>query len=466
MIVGFDLHRTAGTIIATSAAIVAAFAIALLVARGVTRPLRDLAAIAADTHAIRVAEGSAPPDDDMLPPRYTHSAPPLSDLATAVAEGRRRATAIVSEQRAERRSVTDVVASLALRNERLLGAALDALAEIGRRDHEPSTAAAIARVHRIVARVDRSTASALVLVGEGGRIAPHPTTITDAVWAAALAVESSDRVDAESLPPATLHADVVGDVTHLLVELIDNAVGGVTAAGAASRCSVPRRPTAATRSASSTRGRACRSTSSSSRTRGCAGSSSCTACPHATSVSTSSAASPGATTSSSASASPREGGVVVRVALPPALLTAPAAPASVEPLGESSGPAEPASWVHSVDDELARPEPVGPAADACTEIAGTVSLAVAEPEASPDAAPVPTAAERAGARGSRHAPERAPEPEPVAVALPAPAVPESIPWTIDLSAIERSESTAAATDDMLPRPWATQVGGRDRPRRG
>ncbi|HEY1740941.1 MAG TPA: ATP-binding protein [Acidimicrobiia bacterium] len=224
LIVGFDLHRSVGVVIAAVVAVVAAFAIALIVARSITRPLRDLAVIVADTRALRAADGITAPGDDVLPPRYTHSASPLAELAVAVADGRRRATEIVSEQRSERRSITDLLANLALRNERLLGAALDALGEIGRRDHEPATTAAIARVHRVVARVDRSTASALVLIGEGGRVAPYPVSITDAVWAAALAIESSDRVDAESLPPAMLHADVVGDATHLLAELIDNAV--------------------------------------------------------------------------------------------------------------------------------------------------------------------------------------------------------------------------------------------------
>ncbi len=231
VVVGFDLHRSVGVVLLAAAAVVVGFAVAIVVARSITRPLRDLATIVADTYELRVAEGSAAPRDDVLPPRYIHSASPLSELAIAVAEGRRRAAAVVVEQRHERRSVTDLIANLALRNERLLGAALDALGEIARRDHEPATAAAIARVHRIVARVDRSTASALVLIGEGGRVAPYPASITDVVWAAALAIESSDRVDAVSMPLATLHADLVADVAHLLAEIIDNAVAASPAPG-------------------------------------------------------------------------------------------------------------------------------------------------------------------------------------------------------------------------------------------
>jgi anti-sigma regulatory factor (Ser/Thr protein kinase) len=44
------------------------------------------------------------------------------------------------------------------------------------------------------------------------------------VWAAALAIESSDRVDALAFPAIRIDADAVGDVAHLLAELLDNAV--------------------------------------------------------------------------------------------------------------------------------------------------------------------------------------------------------------------------------------------------
>ena len=224
VIVGFDVHRSPATIVAAVAVSVLGVGAALAVARSITRPLRDLAAIARDLHELQVVDGAAQPRDDILAPRDSNVGGELASLAIAIADGRRSAAEFVHEQRTARRSVTDLIANLALRNERLLGAALDALGDISRRDHEPSTAAAIARVHRIVARVDRSTASALVLIGEGGRVCAQRSTITDIVWAAALAVESSDRVDALALPALNVHADAVADVAHLLAELIDNAV--------------------------------------------------------------------------------------------------------------------------------------------------------------------------------------------------------------------------------------------------
>src|SRR5262249_19803121 len=152
--------------------------------------------IAADS----AADPEAARSDTMLPPREQHAGAEIADLSVAIAAGRRHAAELIDEQRLARRSVTDLVAHLALRNDRLLGAALDALGEIGRRAPEPQTAAAIARVHRLVARVDRATASALVLIGEGGRIAPGPATVADITWAAALALESADRVEMVSLP--------------------------------------------------------------------------------------------------------------------------------------------------------------------------------------------------------------------------------------------------------------------------
>ena len=231
VVVGFDLHRSPATIIAAIVATVLGVTAAFFVVRSIARPLKDLATIVLDLNDLRSIDGSGRPRDDVLPPRKLRVGGELGELAVAIADGRRQAADFVQEQLSSRRSVTDLVANIALRNERLLGAALDALGEIGRRDHEPSTAAAIARVHRIVARVDRTTASALVLMGEGGRVATTASSVTDVVWASALAIESSDRVDALALSEAMIHADAVADVAHMLAELIDNAVQASSAPG-------------------------------------------------------------------------------------------------------------------------------------------------------------------------------------------------------------------------------------------
>ncbi len=224
VIVGFDLHRSPVTIGVAAGVTVVGLLLASLVTVGITRPLKDIAMIVLDLNELRAIDASGQPNDDVLPPHKLPVGGELADLAVAVADGRRRAYEFVTEQAQARRSVTDLVAHISLRNERLLGAALDALGDIGRRDHEPSTAAAIARVHRIVARVDRTTASALVLIGEGGRVASAPCSITDVVWAAALAVDSSDRIDAYALSEITIHADAVTDIAHLLAELLENAL--------------------------------------------------------------------------------------------------------------------------------------------------------------------------------------------------------------------------------------------------
>jgi signal transduction histidine kinase len=472
VVVGFDLQRSPGVIALAALAVIAGFALAIAVARSITRPLRDLAAIVADTTDLRALEGSLPPRDDMLPPRHLRSASPLSELAIAVAEGRRRAAEIVTDQQSERRSVTDLIANLALRNERLLGAALDALGEIARRDHEPATAAAIARVHRIVARVDRSTASALVLIGEGGRVAPHPATITDVVWAAALAIESSDRVDAVSLPAATVHADVVADVAHLLAEIIDNAVGasasparvtvlGAPAADGGYEVTVMDAGTGMSDNEIDLANARVRRLELLHRvpTRhiglDVVGR---LARRHGVSVRLGDSA---------------EGGVVVRVMLPPALLTAPAAP--VPGL----------TWVHSEDDEergVAAPTPAAPAAPVAASPAPSTTPAIPAPSVplappaaleswrvaqtttaeapAPVAEPVPvpvTIPQITIAPEPVSAPEpAAPEPEPVvepgAEVAPAPEVvavgPEPIAWSIDLTAMEHPTTSP---DELLPR---------------
>src|SRR3954464_9813070 len=77
-IVAFDVHRSVGAIAVAVAAAAAGFALAVVVARTITRPLRDLATIAAATTG--ALEGI---DDTLLPPRQMRDDRQFGDLAVA-----------------------------------------------------------------------------------------------------------------------------------------------------------------------------------------------------------------------------------------------------------------------------------------------------------------------------------------------------------------------------------------------
>ncbi len=228
VVVALAPHRSAVTIASAVGVVVLSAVIALLVVRSIRRPLDAIRHLAADATAFE-SVGRVRVSDDIVAPRTLQAGGELADLALSVAEGRRVASELLRDAADDRRSTVDLVGRLAVHNERLLERALDALTEISRRDHDPNTASALAQVHRTVARVDRATASELVLLGRERRPSSRSAPITDIVWGAAIAIASSDRVDALDLPPVTVVAGAVGDVAHIVAEVLDNAVQASTA---------------------------------------------------------------------------------------------------------------------------------------------------------------------------------------------------------------------------------------------
>jgi signal transduction histidine kinase len=224
VIVAFNLRRSAGLGAAVAAVVVVATAVAIVIARSISRPIATLAEQAADVAVLQQAEGRIA-TDELLPPRPldTDFGGELGDLANAIATGRRRALGIVTEQRLQHRSLRELATNMTSRSNDVLGAALTTIDDLARRDHDPASAATLATVQRLVARADRHTGSVLVLLGEGGRVAGKDTPITDVVWAACLAVGATDRIDLVSMADSTVRADAVGDLAHLIAEMLENA---------------------------------------------------------------------------------------------------------------------------------------------------------------------------------------------------------------------------------------------------
>jgi len=236
VVVASNLRRTVGLGVAVGAVVLVAIAIAMVIARSISRPIAVLAEQAADVSALQQAEGRVA-TDELLPPRIldTTFGGELGELATAIAAGRKRALHLVNEQRNQQRSLRELATNMSSRSNEVLGAALTTIDDLARRDHDPASAASLATVQRLVARADRHTGSVLVLLGEGGRVAEHDTPVTDVVWAACLAVGATDRIDLISMAESVVRADAVGDLAHLVAEMLENAAH---ASGAEQRVSV------------------------------------------------------------------------------------------------------------------------------------------------------------------------------------------------------------------------------------
>lgn len=121
--------------------------------------------------------------------------------------------------------VSSIFVTLARRNSTLVSNQLALLDELEDKEEDPDTLGSFYRIDHLAARMRRNAESLLVLAGsESPRTWAEATEISDVVRAAASEVDEYRRIDVLALEPARLDGGAASDVTHLLAELLENAV--------------------------------------------------------------------------------------------------------------------------------------------------------------------------------------------------------------------------------------------------
>ena len=124
-----------------------------------------------------------------------------------------------------RRSVRDVFLSLARRSQALLHRQLGLLDAMERRATDADELAELFRIDHLATRMRRNAENLIVLSGaSAGRAWRRPVPMIDVVRGALAEVEDYTRVTVAPVGNALLIGRAVGDVIHLLAELIENAV--------------------------------------------------------------------------------------------------------------------------------------------------------------------------------------------------------------------------------------------------
>jgi signal transduction histidine kinase len=131
---------------------------------------------------------------------------------------------VAVEQAELRRGVRDVFLSLARRTQALVHRQLTTLDTMERRENDPEVLASLFRVDHLATRMRRNAENLIVLSGAvPGRGWRQPVPLVDVVRGAAAEIEDYERVTVLPMGQAALSGRVVGDVIHLLAELIENA---------------------------------------------------------------------------------------------------------------------------------------------------------------------------------------------------------------------------------------------------
>ncbi|MDG4826655.1 nitrate- and nitrite sensing domain-containing protein [Asanoa sp. WMMD1127] len=203
----------------------------VVVGRSIARSLRTLR-----THALQVAQvqlpdalerlramGGAVPRIDVWP-AAVRSADEIGEVAEAFVAVHHSAIAVGVEQANMRRTVNAMFVNLARRSQVLVERQLELLDELEREESDPDQLDNLFKLDHLAARMRRNDDSLLVLAGiESPRRWSDPVALPAVVLAAVAEIEFYPRVRHDAIDPVHVVGHAVGDVVHLLAELLENA---------------------------------------------------------------------------------------------------------------------------------------------------------------------------------------------------------------------------------------------------
>jgi signal transduction histidine kinase len=131
---------------------------------------------------------------------------------------------LATAQAIQRMDTAAVFAALARRNQTLVQRQLQAIDDLERDETDPDMLAAFYTVDHLAARMRRNSENLLVLAGaEPGRRFTAAQPLLDVVRAAGSEIAEYPRVEPEELVEVGVIGHAVGDLVHLLAELLENA---------------------------------------------------------------------------------------------------------------------------------------------------------------------------------------------------------------------------------------------------
>ncbi|GAA0337816.1 sensor histidine kinase [Streptomyces blastmyceticus] len=212
------------------AALVCSLVVSLKVGRGLVRDLRDLRKEAHEASGVRLpgvmrrlAAGEHV-DVEAEAPRRDFGTDELGQVGQALNTLQRAAVEAAVKQADMRRGVSEVFVNLARRSQVLLHRQLTLLDAMERRTEDTDELADLFRLDHLTTRMRRHAEGLVILSGAApARQWRRPVPLMDVVRAAVAEVEAYERIEVRRLPRLAVHGPAVGDLTHLLAELLENA---------------------------------------------------------------------------------------------------------------------------------------------------------------------------------------------------------------------------------------------------
>lgn len=212
-------------------ALLAAFLLAGLMARQMSRAMRQLR-----TAAFSIAEQRLPMLVDQLsrtdPGRVDTRVQPIpidtqdeiGEVARAFDQVHREAVRLAAEQAMLRGNVNAIFTNLSRRSQSLIEGQLTLITDLENNEADPDQLENLFKLDHLATRMRRNGENLLVLAGEEpGRRWNQPVPLVDVLRAASSEVESYERIELTGVPETEIHGQAVTDLVHLLAELLENA---------------------------------------------------------------------------------------------------------------------------------------------------------------------------------------------------------------------------------------------------
>ncbi|SNX64261.1 signal transduction histidine kinase [Streptomyces sp. TLI_55] len=212
-------------------ALLAAFILAGMVARQMSRAMRQLR-----NAAFGIAEQRLPMLVDQLsrtdPGRVDTrvqaipitTTDEIGEVARAFDQVHREAVRLAAEQALLRGNINAIFTNLSRRNQSLIEGQLTLITDLENNEADPDQLENLFRLDHLATRMRRNGENLLVLAGEEpGRRWDQPVPLVDVLRAASSEVEQYERIELSGVPEAEIHGRAVTDLVHLLAELLENA---------------------------------------------------------------------------------------------------------------------------------------------------------------------------------------------------------------------------------------------------
>ncbi|WP_195210227.1 sensor histidine kinase [Actinomarinicola tropica] len=214
------------------ASVIGSAALAFLVARRITRPLRSLTE-AADRLSgeqlpalvERLKSPSSGGGEVILEPISMNRSDEIGHLADAFDSIQRVTVEVAEEQQSLlKKGIGDIFVNLARRNQTLLDRQIEFIDQLESQEEDPDVLEDLFKLDHLATRMRRNAESLLVLAGiETGHRRSRPVALADVVRVAIGEVEDFARLNLVAMDDAVVTGAAAMDVAHLLSELMENA---------------------------------------------------------------------------------------------------------------------------------------------------------------------------------------------------------------------------------------------------